>query len=219
MRHHDALDDEARERAALHAVGALAPDEAAAYERHLETCAACRGELTALGRTANDLALLAPRATPPAGMKQRMLDRVRATPQEGLRAVPEAPPAQAWKQWQDDAASAAGFTLVARDESGWEQTIFEGVEARRLFVDAPNDRVTMLVRMAAGSSYPAHVHGGPEECYVLEGDLDVGDAVMRAGDYQRMERGATHLVQSTRTGCLLFIVSSLQDELLTGTHG
>jgi len=41
---------------------------------------------------------------------------------------------------------------------------------------------------------------------------------MRAGDYQRMERGATHLVQSTQAGCLLFIVSSLQDELLTGAH-
>jgi anti-sigma factor ChrR (cupin superfamily) len=217
MRNHDALDDEARERAALHAVGALPPEEAVAYERHVEACAACRAELAALARTASELALLAPQATPPAGLKQRLLARFRETPREGLRAVPTAPSAQAWKQWQDDAASAAGFTLIARDAGAWEQTAFEGVEARRLFVDAHNDRVTMLVRMAAGSSYPAHVHGGPEECYVLEGDLDVGDVVMRAGDYQRMERGATHAVQSTRNGCLLFLVSSLQDELLAAS--
>jgi quercetin dioxygenase-like cupin family protein len=72
----------------------------------------------------------------------------------------------------------------------------------------------MLVRMEPGSSYPGHVHGGPEECYVISGDLRVGDSLhMRAGDYQRVAAGMTHPVQSTDEGCLLLITSSLHDEL------
>jgi anti-sigma factor ChrR (cupin superfamily) len=77
----------------------------------------------------------------------------------------------------------------------------------------------MLVRMEAGTSYPAHRHAGFEECFVLAGDLEIegepGEAAleMRAGDYQRMEGGSRHARQSTRAGCLLFITSSREDEL------
>ena len=49
---------------------------------------------------------------------------------------------------------------------------------------------------------------------MLEGDIQVGEVTMRAGDYQCMERGSVHPVQSTREGCRLLIVSSLSDELL-----
>ena len=77
-------------------------------------------------------------------------------------------------------------------------------------------RVTMLVRMEKGTSYPSHRHAGPEECYVLAGDLEVGDQLeMHAGDYQRVERGSVHPPQTTREGCLLLITSSMHDELLS----
>ena len=74
--------------------------------------------------------------------------------------------------------------------------------------------MTMLVRMEAGSSYPQHIHDGPEECYVLQGDLRVGDEVLGRGDYQRAAPGSRHGIQSTENGCLLFIVSSLTDEII-----
>lgn len=81
-------------------------------------------------------------------------------------------------------------------------------------MDAANDRLTMLVRMNAGTSYPAHRHRGVEECYVLEGDLYGPNFEMRAGDYQRLAGGSVHGVQGTRGGCSLFIVSLMNDELL-----
>ena len=40
------------------------------------------------------------------------------------------------------------------------------------------------------------------------------DIVMHAGDYQRMGGGTVHPVQSTEGGCVLFIISSLHDELM-----
>jgi anti-sigma factor ChrR (cupin superfamily) len=73
----------------------------------------------------------------------------------------------------------------------------------------------MLVRMAPGSSYPPHLHASSEECFVVEGDLHVGDdLVMNAGDYQRAHGGSVHPVQYTEGGCVLFIMSSLHDELI-----
>ena len=99
-------------------------------------------------------------------------------------------------------------------EGPWEATAVPGIEARKLFVDEPNDRVTMLVRMAPGAAYPSHRHAGPEECYVLQGDLRTGDVVQHAGEYQRAAMGSVHPSQSTEGGCVLLIVSSLHDTLL-----
>ena len=85
---------------------------------------------------------------------------------------------------------------------------------RRLFVDETSRRMTILARLAPGVVYPPHVHAGLEECYVLEGDLWIGDVEMRAGDYQRAEPGSNHGIQSTRGGCLLLLTTSLDDEVV-----
>ena len=206
MRPHDRLDDAARDRAALHALDALEPEEAAIFERHLAVCPLCRAETESLRRTADALLSQVPARPVPAGLRERLLSRV---------AAGEVPATQPWKSWRAPAA-AGGVHLLRSGDGAWEPTAVDGVEVRRLFVDPAADRVTMLVRMAPGTSYPPHRHGGAEECYVLEGDLNVGDTTMRVGDYQRADGGSRHGVQSTTGGCLLFIVSSLHDEL--GEH-
>jgi quercetin dioxygenase-like cupin family protein len=72
--------------------------------------------------------------------------------------------------------------------------------------------MTAMFRMEPGTSYPQHIHAGAEECYVLEGDLHVGDMVLHAGDYQRAEAGSHHGYQSTETGCVLLVTCALNDE-------
>jgi anti-sigma factor ChrR (cupin superfamily) len=99
-------------------------------------------------------------------------------------------------------------------EASWERTAIEGVAIRTLFVDRENNQFTALVRMQPGSSYPRHVHAGPEQCLVIEGDLRVGEEVLHAGDYQRAPTGSRHGVQSTEHGCLLLITSSLTDQFV-----
>jgi len=205
---HDKLDDLARDRAAAYALGSLSVTEAVEYETHLGGCEVCRREVSSLQSVLGDLATLAPSKTPPPELKGRLLARAR-----------EAKPAatQPWKAWQPSAAE-TGLMLVRAGEGRWEPSGVEGVEIRRLFLDVENDRATMLVRMAPGTAYPSHVHGGAEECFVLEGDLDVAGTTMHAGDYQRATSGSLHGIQSTENGCLLFIVSSLHDELSSGAH-
>lgn len=204
MNAHTILGDAELERAALHSLGALEPDAARLYEAHLEICAPCRAEVDAHLRVVEALGHAVGPLTPPPSLKARLMAVAR--PPRDAAAI------QSWKQW---APSAAGEAMtIVRGDGAWETTGVDGVAVRRLFVDAANDRVTMLVRMAAGTAYPAHRHGGIEECYVLEGDIYGPNFEMRAGDYQRLDGGSVHGVQGTHGGCLLFIVSSMNDELL-----
>jgi anti-sigma factor ChrR (cupin superfamily) len=214
MTHHHELDGPAREACALAALGVLPPDEAAAFVAHAAACPACRAERAALVALAGELIVAAPEADPPERLWQRIEARLNAAPR-GAATEARAPDAQAtvqpWKAWTADVAP--GLFSLAAGAGRWEPTASPGVEARKLFVDAAAGRVTMLVRMAPGASFPGHRHDAPEECFVLEGDLWTGAVRLRAGDYQRAEAGSRHVVQSTQGGCVLLLVSSLADTL------
>lgn len=215
------------ELAALYVAGGLSPEQAQDVERRLASGdSAMRKAIAELDSAAQALLELTPETNVPPRIKERLLAEIAASEpsvadsetSESAGSGPElgsaknGPNPQVWKQWSGDQASDPMF-LVRGGEQSWEPTGIDGVETRRLFVDRERDQTTMLVRMAPGTSYPRHRHGGPEECFVLEGDLRVGEEVMHAGDYQRAAAGSHHPVQSTTKGCLLFLVSSLSDEL------
>ena len=216
MTRHETLDSLARETCALAALGALPPEEAAAFEAHAADCPACRAERASLTALVGELAALAPAAEPPERLWSRVAARVRTTPQEAAAAqAAPAAPVQPWKAWTASAEARAGLLTITADDAGWQATSVPGIAVRQLFVDPAADRVTMLVRMAPGAAYPPHRHATAEECFVLQGDIRVDEHThMRAGDYQRAEEGSRHGVQSTDGGCTLLIVSSLHDELL-----
>jgi len=50
-----------------------------------------------------------------------------------------------------------------------------------------------------------HVHGQDEECMVLEGEVRIGDLVVRAGAYHLAPRGVAHEPISSEHGALLFL--------------
>lgn len=209
---HPQLDAELRDRAAAHALGALSAELARPYEEHLTMCDTCRAEVDSLALLIGRIGLIAAEAEPPVGLKARLLERVRS---EGPNATRTALEMQPWKSWVPRPAERDEMTFAFSDEGGWESTAFSGIDVRRLSVDESRRAISMLVRMAPGTSYPPHRHGGPEECFVISGDISVGPVVMRAGDYQRCEIGSIHGVQSTVGGCLLYINSSMDDVLLS----
>ena len=194
-------------RAALHAAGALGAEETLAFETRMSADSRLRAEAESFHATAAALARDAAweevelRGGPPASLKQRLLDQVRNR-------------AQVWKEWKGPGATAEGLRIVRAAEGRWQPIAVSGVQVKQLSVDTERRYVTMLVRMEPGTSYPCHRHAGLEECYVLEGDLRVGETVLTAGDYQRADAASLHGVQSTSKGCLLLIVSSQNDELI-----
>ncbi len=201
------LTTDQKERAALFALGSLPTTEAAAFAEEMARLPALAAEVGGLRRLTNHLeGALERTPPPPPWMKERMLDRVRAE---------RARPAQPWRGWQAPRGEEQQF-IVRRDAAPFEPTAFDGVDTRRLNVDPKTGRITMLVRMRPGSIYPSHEHGGYEECFVLEGDIDVGGTQMKAGDYQLSPQGSRHPRQSTRDGCLLLITTSPDDQLLEG---
>jgi quercetin dioxygenase-like cupin family protein len=199
-----------RELAELYRLGLLTEQERASFEAYLkreEAADDAARSANALGASLGLSAPGVPLSAAPKGIRESLVARARQMQQQKKT--------QVWKSWQPAADAGAGEKLiVAKDDGGWVPIDVPGITVRRLFVDEKENCVTMLVKMGAGASYPPHRHGGDEECYVLEGDLHVGDRHMVAGDYQWSGAGSEHGVQSSKSGCLLFIRSSMADELL-----
>lgn len=61
---------------AAYALGALAPEEAEAFRRHLETCVVCRDELAAFEQVVTVLPASTPRLTAPPGLRRRVMREV-----------------------------------------------------------------------------------------------------------------------------------------------
>lgn len=63
--------------AAAYVLGALEPEEAEAFSRHMDTCVVCRDEVAAFQHTANALAMTPAQHRAPRGLKRRVMRAVR----------------------------------------------------------------------------------------------------------------------------------------------
>ena len=95
--------------------------------------------------------------------------------------------------------------VVTPDSHTWTASPQGSVE--RVMLDRVGDevaRATSLVRYAAGSHFPRHVHGGGEEILVLEGVFSADAQHYPAGWYLRSPPGSSHQPFSEE-GALLFV--------------
>jgi anti-sigma factor ChrR (cupin superfamily) len=103
-----------------------------------------------------------------------------------------------------ESKESAQFAEVLRDD-GWK-TFLPKAEMKVVF----DDGVTMswLIRLAPGGSLPPHSHDdGPEECVMIEGELEVNGVRYHAGDYSVALQGSKHDVVRTDTGALFYLRS------------
>jgi anti-sigma factor ChrR (cupin superfamily) len=97
-------------------------------------------------------------------------------------------------------------------EPDWEQ-VAPGIECKLLAADAERNRVSMLVRLAPGASYPTHTHAGVEELHLLDGELWIEDRKLVPGDYNYGPPGHTDVRVWSETGCTCVLVTSTEDVL------
>jgi DNA-directed RNA polymerase specialized sigma24 family protein len=97
-------------------------------------------------------------------------------------------------------------------EPDWEQ-VAPGIECKLLATDAKRHRVSMLVRLAPGASYPAHTHAGVEELHLLDGELWIDDRKLFPGDYNYGEPKASDERVWSETGCMCVLITSTRDIL------
>ena len=172
----------------LHAVPA---SELPAVISHFSACPECRRELDSL---------------------RPLVDRFVAWPTDIL-----APPAALQARLALRIASDTGEPSVQPAASDWSEPEWEpvapGIECKLLATDAERQRVSMLVRLAPGASYPAHIHHGAEDLHLLDGELWIDGRGLLPGDFNFGAPGAGDDSVNSRTGCTCLLVTSTRDIL------
>ena len=97
-------------------------------------------------------------------------------------------------------------------EPEWEQ-VASGIECKLLATDSERDRVSMLVRLARGASYPAHSHAGVEELHLLDGELWIDERKLYPGDYNYAPPGTGDERVWSETGCTCVLITNTKDIL------
>jgi anti-sigma factor RsiW len=174
-----------------YALQALPASEIAAAEAHIASCPDCRRELEAL-RPLVDRFVSWPTDVlrPSTSMQARLALRI--AEETGRQPVPPPP-----RQWL---------------EPEWEQ-VAPGIECKLLAADVERHRVSMLVRLAPGASYPAHTHADVEELHLLDGELWIDERKLLPGDYNYGAPGASDQRVWSETGCTCVLVTSTKDML------
>ena len=176
----------------VHALRALPADEAAALEAHVASCARCREKLE---------------------KTRGVVESFVAWPTDVLR-----PTTLLWSSvlrriGTDDARAITGL----RPQQSWEETEWEdvgpGISCKLLGTDEDRVRVSMLVRLAPGASYPAHTHAGVEELHLLDGELWIDQIKLHPGDYYRGEPGTSDERVWSETGCTCVLIACPADIL------
>jgi anti-sigma factor ChrR (cupin superfamily) len=182
------------ELACAYALQALPAGEAAAAEAHIASCPECRRELESL-RAVVDRFVAWPGDVlrPTTALGERLARRIAA--ETGRE--PVLPPAQRWA------------------EPDWEE-VAPGIQCKLLATDTQRHRVSMLVRLAPGASYPAHTHAGEEELHLLDGELWIDERKLLPGDYNYGPPGAGDDRVWSETGCTCLLVTSTEDVLSAG---
>ena len=194
--------DETSEKAALYALGALDEEEVQAFEQHLEEgCASCQAELEGSKAVVGQLGHSATVVTPRVSLRAELMKRIKNEGKGSDVLNPQAKEVE------------TGLTFVRASDELWQE-VMPGILFKPLSVDTAQGRMTALVRMAPGVTYPPHRHTAPEEFYCLEGTCFIGGQVLYPGDYHRAEIGTIHHETSTKDGCLILGIFSPNNEML-----
>jgi anti-sigma factor ChrR (cupin superfamily) len=182
---------ERAELACAYALEVLPESKVPAIEAHIASCADCRREWESLRPVINRFVSWPTDVLRPTPSLQTRL-ALRIAEETGKQPVP--PPVRRWS------------------EPEWEQ-VAPGIECKLLATDDERHRISMLVRLAPGASYPAHTHAGVEELHLLDGELWIDERQLFPGDYNYGAPGAGDERVWSETGCTCVLVTSTKDIL------
>ncbi len=105
-------------------------------------------------------------------------------------------------------AAPPGTRTVRAGGNDWI-AIDDKVQIRILRQDIPVGSQTILIRMQPGGVVVPHRHSQEEECFVVEGEIEIGAHRLRAGDMHLAGPGSAHERNLSRSGALLLIRSEI----------
>jgi anti-sigma factor ChrR (cupin superfamily) len=174
-----------------YALQALPRSEVSAIQAHIASCPDCQRELESLRPVVNRFVCWPTDVLrPTTSLRERLALRI----SEETGKQPVLPPVQRWS------------------EPEWEQ-VASGIECKLLATDTERHRISMLVRLAPGASYPAHTHAGAEELHLLDGELWIDGRKLVPGDYNYGVPGAGDERVWSDAGCTCILITSTEDVL------
>jgi len=182
---------ERAELACAYALQVLPTSEVPAIQAHIASCPDCQCEVESLRPVINRFVswpadVLRPTTSLQARLALRIAEETGQPP-----VLPSVP------QWSEPA---------------WEQ-VAPGIECKLLATDAEGHRVSMLVRLASGASYPGHTHAGVEELHLLDGELWIDERKLVPGDYTYGAPGTGDDRVWSETCCTCVLITSIRDIL------
>ena len=108
-----------------------------------------------------------------------------------------------------------GFRFLdANNREGWKQLPVPGAWIKLLSLERERGYAILLGKLEPGVRYPAHINAGPEDFYVLTGDLHIGERRLGPGDFHHADAGSRHGVNYSLEGCTLLAVLTTDDPLV-----
>jgi quercetin dioxygenase-like cupin family protein len=198
--------EQEQELASLYVAGAATAEEHRAFEAALRDNPVLRELVRSLQQAASLLAIAAPSVSLPPELRNKVLHRIDA---EITSSKPKSAPATTQSHRRP------GFQFVGADDSrGWKALPLPGAWIKLLSLERDRGYAVLLGRLEAGVRYPAHIHAGAEEIYILTGDLHVGDRALGPGDFHHADAGTAHPVNYSIEGCTLLAVLPSEHELV-----
>ena len=120
------------------------------------------------------------------------------------RVAPLTPPASAWAAIHQRIGGKAQSISRRQSEGVWLE-VSPGTTLKMLHVDPVTGERTGLMRMEPGSVYPEHDHPESEECFVLEGVVNIEGRDYGPGDYVIAYAGSRHEIIRSASGGLILL--------------
>jgi hypothetical protein len=194
------ISEQLQDQASLYVLGALSPEEHDTFESELRQNGELRALVFELQRTAGMVVKSVPQAKIPPQLKANIFERIAASKETPLVPI---------------AAALTGLHFQnAADESGWKALPLPGAFIKMLSFEKERGYAVLLGKIGPGVRYPAHVNAGPEDFYILSGDLVVGNRRLVAGDFHHADKNSQHEVNYSETGCTLLAVLTADDPLV-----
>ena len=109
--------------------------------------------------------------------------------------------------------------LTAAEQGGWKPLPVAGAWIKLLSLEREAGYAVLLGKLDPGTRYPAHINTGPEDLYIVTGDLHVGERRLGPGDFHHADAGSEHGVNYSVEGCTLLAVIPASHPLVQAALG
>jgi len=111
-----------------------------------------------------------------------------------------------------------GFSIRRAAEQDWMPHPVPGIRMKILALNKARGYATLLLDVQPGTRFPAHHHGGAEECYVVSGSLVTCGRRLVAGDFVHADGETDHGELWTDEGCQVILVVPPEEHLPDALH-